>query len=105
MPNAKLMVQNINANAKMKLIQENIVKNVKYILNVFRKILFNLKLKLLNNLKLDDTCWNNKCQNGSECIPFNSGYECKCQNDGYSGKYCENCKIYFKRISPKKMFS
>jgi len=51
MPNAKLMVQNINANAKMKLIQENIVKNVKYILNVLSKKMFNLKLKLLKNFK------------------------------------------------------
>ena len=39
-------------------------------------------------------------QNGSKCISFGSSYECKCLNDGYSGKYCENCNFYihFKSI-------
>ncbi len=45
MPNAKLMVQNINANAKMKLIQENIVKNVKYIFILFEYSIKTYKLK------------------------------------------------------------
>jgi hypothetical protein len=43
----------------------------------------------------DKACYKNECQNGSKCIPFKSGYECECLNNGYSGKHCENCNFNF----------
>ena len=43
-------------------------------------------------------CYKNDCQNGSKCKPFNSGYECECLNNGYSGKHCENCNFKSKMI-------
>jgi len=41
---------------------------------------------LMNNLL-------NECKNGSICLPFGSNYECKCKNEGHSGKHCEHCKL------------
>ena len=43
-------------------------------------------------------------QNGSKCISFGSSYECKCLNDGYSGKYCENCNFYIHLITKTELF-
>ncbi len=68
------------------------MKNVKYIFLFVKNL--KIKLKLLENCKLDDACWKNKCQNESKCIQNDLQYKCECINQGYSGKYCEKCKLF-----------
>ena len=53
---------------------------------------FLFKQKLLKQFKVDDACYNNKCQNESKCIQNDLQYKCECKNKGYSGNYCEKCK-------------
>ena len=57
---------------------------------IFVQCSFFKKDSLLNN-KFKTGCYKNECKNGSKCLPFGSSYECKCRNDGYSGKHCEHC--------------
>ena len=65
-------------------IQEQIVKHVKYF------FLYFLIIKI--NIEIDNPCYNNPCLNGATCQTSVSSYICICPQF-YSGTNCQTCKI------------
>ncbi len=84
------MVQNvyrtapaINANVKMMVILESIVKTV---IIIFYLLLL-LVLKYLSHIFIDDACWNDPCEG---CMPLNNnsfGFKCTCISKSFDS-YC-----------------